>query len=178
MFNLFCIIWLTAAYGFLYDSESVVLNKLMTLKWLIYVHKNVASRNFCGWRTSDWCLGNTRLWLNGLSNSDTSQLWYPKPENMSLRPALIGEPVYSSQTLLQSLSNNVICPLINCPEYNGLSYFVSNTMAKLHHGWSSISQLFQRMNFRHHCTEKELGDQAPEQQWSRHHHLDSHCLPC
>lgn len=98
----------------------------------------------------EWYLGNMKLRLNYLVKR-----WYVttvvfKVWRMYLpRPVLKSETVYSSQTLLQSLPNNVIClfakwtlikPL--CSRYNGQSYFVSDTMANLHHRWLSISQFF------------------------------------
>ena len=62
----FFTVWFTSTYGFLYESEKVLLHKWITLKWWRDVNKNVASWNFCGWRTNDWCLGNMRMWLNWL----------------------------------------------------------------------------------------------------------------
>ena len=68
-------------------------------------------------------------------------------------------------------------PRDKSPFPSTLLYLVSDAMAKFHHGWSSISQLFQRMNFGHCYTWNKIWTQGSEQQWSRHN-IDANCAPC
>lgn len=48
-----------------------------------------------------------------------------------------------------------------CSKYSDISSFVLDTMSNVHHGWSSISQLFQSINFGHcsHGTRYEIRNQ-------------------